>query len=192
MATNRRMGPRDSEGSIALLDATERVMVNEGYAAVSSRRVAEEAGVKQPLVYYYFQTIDDLLLATFRRRTERALARLKATLDSEHPLRTLWDLSNEMSGARLSAEFMALANHHPGIMAEVVRYIEQSRAIEAEALSRLLPGSRADLTPSAMSLVITSISQTLARESAAGISAGHDDVRSWVADLLARFDPPQP
>ena len=192
MASNRRMGPRDSETSNALLDATESVMRNEGYGAVSSRRIAEEAGVKQPLVYYYFQTIDDLLLATFRRRTERALARLKITLASDQPLRTLWEASSNLSVARLSAEFMALANHHPGIMAEVVRYIEQSRAMETEALERLFPKSAdgADqLSPAAISLLITSLSQTLARESVAGISAGHDDIRAFVERLLARFDP---
>ena len=50
----RRMGPSDSETSNALLDATERVLRNDGYGAVSSRRVAEEAGLKQQLVYYYF------------------------------------------------------------------------------------------------------------------------------------------
>ena len=65
MKPARRMGPETSETRMALLDATERVLRSEGYAAVSSRRIAQEAGLKQQLVYYYFHTMDELLLATF-------------------------------------------------------------------------------------------------------------------------------
>ena len=43
MASKRRMGPQDSETSAALLDAVEHVLREEGYAAASSRRVAEVA-----------------------------------------------------------------------------------------------------------------------------------------------------
>ena len=86
MASNRRMGPQDSATSNALLDATERVLRNEGYGAATSRRIAAEAGVKQQLVYYYFRTMDELLLATFKRRTERALERLADDVASDKPI----------------------------------------------------------------------------------------------------------
>jgi len=192
MKPARRMGPATSETRMAMLDATERVLRMEGYAAVSSRRIAEEAGLKQQLVYYYFHTMDELLLATFRRRTERALVRLKATLDSEHPLRALWEMHSEMSAAGLSAEFMALANHHEGIRAEVARYMEEARALEAEALSRVLPASEMNashLTPTALSLAISSITQTLTREHETGINSGHDDMRAFIRWCLDRLDP---
>jgi AcrR family transcriptional regulator len=186
------MGPANSETRMAMLDATERLLRAEGYAAVSSRRIAQEAGLKQQLVYYYFHTMEELLLATFRRRTERAIERLKATIESEHPLRALWEMHSEMSVAGLSAEFMALANHHEGIRAEVVRYMEEARALEAEALSRLLPASKINgshLTPTALSLAISSITQTLAREHETGIESGHDDIRAFIGWCLDRLDP---
>jgi len=190
MKPARRMGPATSETRMALLDATERVLRSEGYAAVSSRRIAEQAGLKQQLVYYYFHTMDELLLATFQRRTERALERLKATLESEHPLRALWEMHSELSVAGLSAEFMALANHHEGIRAEVARYMEESRALEAAALSRVLPTSESThLTATALSLAISSLSQTLAREHETGITSGHDDIRAFIRWCLDRLDP---
>ena len=65
-----------------LLDAAERVMIAEGYAAVTSRRVAAEAGLKPQLVHYYFATMDDLFLAVFRRRAEVGLERQAAALAS--------------------------------------------------------------------------------------------------------------
>ena len=62
MATTRRMGTETSETRFRLLDITERVMIEDGYASVSSRRVAKDAGVTPALVHYYFATIDDLFL----------------------------------------------------------------------------------------------------------------------------------
>jgi hypothetical protein len=37
-------------------------MLDEGYAAVSSRRVAHRLGFNAALVYYYFENMDDLFL----------------------------------------------------------------------------------------------------------------------------------
>ena len=71
MATARRTGTETSKTRATLLDVTERLMRNEGYAAVSSRRVASEAGVTGALVHYYFPTLDDLFLAVFRRGAEK-------------------------------------------------------------------------------------------------------------------------
>jgi AcrR family transcriptional regulator len=118
LASSRRFGPRDSETSLAILDATEQVMRAEGYGAITSRRVAEEAGIRQGLVYYYYETMDEVLLACFQRRTAQALARYESEVRSERPVHAIWeDLTNTID-ARLVFEFVALANHHDGIRAE--------------------------------------------------------------------------
>jgi AcrR family transcriptional regulator len=75
MAAPRRTGTEGSKTRFLLLDTTERLILDEGYAAVTSRRVANEAGVTPPLVHYYFPTLDDLFLAVFRRRAEEQLER---------------------------------------------------------------------------------------------------------------------
>lgn len=43
-------------------------MLHKGYAAVTYRALAAEAGVTPALVQYYFPALDDLLVATIRRR----------------------------------------------------------------------------------------------------------------------------
>ena len=185
------MGPTDSATSNALLDATERVLRGEGYGAASSRRIAEEAGVKQQLVYYYFRTMDELLLATFRRRTERALARLELDAASEHPVRAIWNTLSNASDGKLSFEFMALANHHEGIRAEVARFVSESRRIEASAIARLQakPGLDAGpVTPAAVAFLLSSVSLMLGREAATGIDEGHHDVCALLEWALAKFD----
>ena len=74
MKTRRRGPVENSAMRDALIDATEQLIREEGYAAVSTRRIAAKAGVKGPLIHYYFNTIDDLYLAVFRRIADEGLA----------------------------------------------------------------------------------------------------------------------
>lgn len=190
MASNRRMGPRDSETSNALLDAAERVLRDEGYAAATSRRVAAEAGVKQQLVYYYFKTMDELLLATFKRRVERALTRLEQDIASDEPMQAIWKNLSAADG-KLSFEFVALANRHEGVRQEVARFMTESRRMEAAAIERqfkekgIVPGP---VSPSAAAFVMYSVALMLRREDATGITEGHADVMKlmeWVLKQLS-------
>lgn len=190
MASNRRMGPQDSATSNALLDATERVLRDEGYAAATSRRIAAEAGVKQQLVYYYFRTMDELLLAAFRRRVERALARLRENIASDEPIQAIWKALTSTVDGKLVFEFVALANHHDGIREEVARYMAESRRMEAEAIARQFKEQGIDagpVTPAAAAFLMYCVSLILRREAATGITEGHDDVLALMGWALKRL-----
>src|SRR5688500_14241647 len=114
----RRMGPPDASVRIKLLDATERVLARDGYPAVTSRNVGKEAGVDQKLVFYYFQNMEELAVATFRRRSEAFLVELEQLRESVSPVRALWALSSDRSG-RLVIEFMAMATRNEALREEV-------------------------------------------------------------------------
>src|SRR5256885_12375402 len=62
----------------ALLDASERLLVDLGYAGITTRRLAEEAGVNHGLVHYYFGSIEHVLVRTLERFTERLIERQRA------------------------------------------------------------------------------------------------------------------
>ena len=51
-------------------------MLEDGYAAVSSRSVAAAVGIQAPLVHYYFPTLDDLFVAVLERRAGRNVERM--------------------------------------------------------------------------------------------------------------------
>src|SRR5688572_20254593 len=104
---NRRMGPAGSQIWHAMLDGAEDILRDEGHAALTSRRIADRVGVKQRLVYYYFHTMDDLIVAMFRRSSERDLQRLEVVSKSELPLRQIWDICYHSQDARLISEYMA-------------------------------------------------------------------------------------
>ena len=62
----------------ALLDAAERLLVEVGHAGITTRRLAEEAGVNHGLVHYYFGSMENLLVRDARalhRAADRAAAR---------------------------------------------------------------------------------------------------------------------
>jgi len=187
-------GRKGSEKRTLLLDTAEKLILDEGYAAVSTRRVALEAGVKPPLVHYYFRTTEDLLLAVYDRAAERAHQRALAALSAPEPLEAYWSLSKESAHSGLGTELYALANHRKLIRSEVARTGIANRTAEAEALSRVL-GDGIDpsvCSPMAMLVLLSGISRVLVMEEAIGITAGHDEVRALMEWLLVRVRRPEP
>jgi TetR/AcrR family transcriptional regulator len=182
-ASIRRIGATDSKTRALLVDAAERLMLDEGYAAVSSRRVANEAGLKPQLVHYYFRTMDDLFLSVLRRRAEETLERYARAVASDRPLRALWALTTDPRGAAFTMEFAALANHRKAIRAEIASYAERVRQMQIEALARVLDGAGlpADMWPPVIVLqAMTGIAQVIALEEALGITTGHDETLAFV------------
>lgn len=195
MTTARRIGAPDAKNRTVLLDAAERLMLEEGYAAVTSRRVAERAGLKPQLVHYYFRTMDDLYLAVFRRRADEGLAALDRALASPQPLWGLWRYDFDPGTATFSVEFAALASHRPELRTEVARYGERYREAERRALTEALARYGVDsaaVPPVVWAVFATSLSRVLVMEEALGMSTGHretlDFIEAWLRELEG--DPP--
>src|SRR5207248_5704599 len=79
----RRIGAPNSKTRAQLVDAAEQLLLEEGYAAVTSRRVGARAGLKPQLVHYYFRTMDDLFVEIFRRRADENFARFERALAAD-------------------------------------------------------------------------------------------------------------
>lgn len=190
MAVKRRMGPQNSASRDAMFDAVERILSDEGYAALSARRVAEVAGFNHQTVYYYFETMEELILGAFRRRVESSLTRLKAALASDEPLHAIWRLYSDSSNGRLNIEFNALAMKNEALRAEVVAYLETSRAMQEAALAPLLKGRGLPdaVAPLVPAMLILFVSNFLDREAALGVTKGHDDMQVFVDWCLRAFE----
>jgi AcrR family transcriptional regulator len=185
--STRRMGPVGSPNWHAMLDAAENILRDEGYAALTSRRIAEVIGVKQRLVYYYFQTMEDLIVETFGRLSIRELERLRAAAASKRPIRDIWNICVHKGDARLITEFSALANRVPGLRKEVVRFIEESRDIQVAALSASIGRkSKQNKIPLVgLAMLATSLALSLTREEELGVSAGHKEILSLISEFVA-------
>ena len=190
-APTRRIGAPDSKTRLRLVDAAERLLVQEGYAAVTSRRVGAEAGLKPQLVHYYFRTMDDLFLEVFRRRADENFARFEQAAAADGSLRALWELNADPRGAAFNIEFVALANHRKAIRAEIARYAKRWRSVQRDALTAALAAygvDADDLPPEAALLLMTGLAQVLALEKALGVTSGHAAALAFVDRTIAALE----
>jgi TetR/AcrR family transcriptional regulator len=187
----RRLGADDAVNRRALLNAAQQLMVEDGYAAVTTRRVAAKAGLKPQLVHYYFQSMDDLLLELVRRATARSREAFARALASPKPLRALWELMSDPHVTTLTIEMMALANHRKAVRNELAVGTRRLRRMQVDALSELL--HRAGVTnevvrPDALMVVMASVSRVLVTEKALGVSMGHKSTLALVEHFLANLE----
>jgi len=194
MAAERNGGNDNSKTRDAILDATESIMREQGYAAVSSRRVAEQAGLKSQLVHYHFGTMDDLFLALFQRAGAAYFERHVQAMTSDDPLRALWELITDRTGMELIFEFMALSNHRKPIRAEMARSNQRTRTLQAALLTKALEqrGITPDVCPAnVLSVLMSGVALALVSENAIGNSIGHADTLSFVERLMQKTTPPR-
>ncbi|HEX8055787.1 MAG TPA: helix-turn-helix domain-containing protein [Novosphingobium sp.] len=188
----RRVGAENSATRALILDATEQLIRDEGYASVSTRRVAAKAGLKPSLVHYYFTTTDDLLLAMSRRGAEESDRMIEAALRADDPVRALWAFLVDQSRIAIALEFMAMANHRSAIRAHMAEHCEAMRRREEAIFARIL-GERlaaaGEIAPAGLSLVLAGIGRALVMEGGLGVTAGHDEARAFVEQWLDRLAP---
>jgi TetR/AcrR family transcriptional regulator of autoinduction and epiphytic fitness len=192
VAGTRKPRGADVNARQRLIDATAKIMRDEGYAAATSRRVAAEAGVKQALVYYYFPTMDDLFVEVLRSGAEASLERMREALNNDDPLAALWAINSDLRATSLNTEFMALANHRKAIRAELKAYAERVRDIETAAVAVALRARGVDLDefpPIAVSMLIAQTARSLCNEEAVGVTLGHDAMRAFMERRLGLPSP---
>lgn len=188
----RRVGAENSATRALILDATEQLIREEGYAAVSTRRVAAKAGLKPSLVHYYFTTTDDLLLAMSRRGAEESDRMIEEAMRSEDPLRALWRYLTDPSRIAVALEFMAMANHRKAVRTHMAEHCEEMRRREVDIFTRVLGERLAGpdgVPPAGLSLVLAGIGRALVMEGGLGVTAGHDEARAFVEQWLDKLVP---
>ncbi|MCK9564178.1 MAG: TetR/AcrR family transcriptional regulator [Bacteroidales bacterium] len=165
-------------------------MLEEGYAAVSARRVAKEAGLKAPLVHYHFPTTDDLFLAVFRRAVVQELDKLEEAELSSDSLLDIWHSYQNSERTALALEFMALANHRKAIRDEIAAYTVKARQHRAKVLATLLDTDAIDpksCSTAGLAVLMLGVARTLVLERGLGISLGHDDANQFVEWWLEKL-----
>ena len=163
-------------------------MMRDGYAAVTSRRVEAEAGLK---LHYHFGTLDELFIAVVRRHGERTVARLADALASSEPLRAWWRLVSEPRGNTLLVELTAAGNHRPAMQAEVAAFAREVRRMQIEALDSILDEYGIDrdaFTPALVAAAIQGLAFVMAHDQVAGFDTSHDAASSAMARLVDRLE----
>src|SRR5918994_2681174 len=94
-----------AETKEAFLDAAERLLIQIGYAGITTRRLAEEAGANHGLVHYYFGSMEELFVQVLERFTERLIGRQRAMYESDAPFIEKWRTAMRFLEADLAAGY---------------------------------------------------------------------------------------
>jgi AcrR family transcriptional regulator len=191
--TGRRVGSSTSKTRATIVENTEQLMLEDGYASVTYRSVAARAGVTAGLVQYYFPSLDDLFLAVLRRGTDRIVDELHRLSEAARPLHAIWEYVSNPRAAAFIVEFMAVANHRKAISDELGAGGERVRRAQLDALAdRWHPIDIAgeEVPPAGLLFALTALGRMARLEEAFGTHAGHDETIALVQRLLDAVEPP--
>ncbi len=192
MRPEREDSEKSAKVRAAILDATEEIMKEAGYAAVSSRKVERQAGLKSQLVHYYFGTMDDLFAAVWQRYDDRFLENQARVLASDRPLRALWERSIDPETTTLRHEFIALANHRKTIRELVARSTKRILNMQVAAISELF--ERHEIKPPYISPVVlvqlfSFVSRSLITQRNLGLSEDdHAEIIQFIDQTIANIE----
>jgi AcrR family transcriptional regulator len=187
-AAARRPRAATAEKRARILDAAEQIMLKDGYAAVTSRRVEAEAGIK---LHYHFGSLDDLFVAVFRRRAERSVERMREALASDEPLRAWWALASDPRGTALLVELTAAANHRVLLQAEVAEFARDVRRVEMETLAAILDDygvDQSELPPALVAAAVQGIALVVVQDEVRGFDTASDEARAAMERLVDRLE----
>jgi AcrR family transcriptional regulator len=191
----RRIRRERSETITMIFAATRQLMLDEGYAAVTTRRVAKVAGLTSALVHYYFATTDDLIVALYRKASEDFHLALMDVANAERPIEALWALYTDAQISALGVEFMAMANHRKALQAELVRLGEHSRRLTEKIIAPAL--RRAGVDPAqfpdfGVTTLIQGVARTIVMDRGVGMSLGVADASAIMERLIGRLAAGEP
>ena len=178
------------------LDAAERLLVEVGYAAITTRRLAEAADANAGLVHYYFGSMEEVFLQVLERFTERLIARQRAMYASPAPYIEKWReamryLDDDRPYQKVWWELQAMAWNRPEFRERVAKVLaawsDAMRDAVAEALDRygLDDG---DLSTEAWVTLIVTMNEGIILERLSGITRGHDELLAGIDRWLASME----
>ncbi len=139
-----------------ILDAARRSLLSVGYGGLSTRQIAEDAGVPLSQIHYHFGSKRQLILALLDRENARLLERQTRLFRDEVPLWKQWEqacdfLEDDLASGyvRVLQEMMAAGWSDPEVALAVRRdlrgWYELLTDVAERALDRL--GALGPFTP---------------------------------------------
>jgi AcrR family transcriptional regulator len=170
----------------ALLDAAERLLVEVGYAGITTRRLADEAGVNHGLVHYYFGSNENLLVRALERFTERLIDRQRQLYASDVPFVDTWRtamrflMADDLAYEKVWLELQALGWNDPVLRERLVRVNAEWRAVLAEAFEEPRRALGVDMPLEALVSLVMTFNLGIIVERLGGIETGHAELLDWI------------
>ncbi|WP_296666316.1 TetR/AcrR family transcriptional regulator [Demequina sp.] len=91
-----------------ILEASRELVVTHGYATLSTRKVAELAGVPLSQIHYHFGSKGQLVLATLDAENRRLVDRQAAMYASDEPFSRQWAVACDYLEADLASGYVRI------------------------------------------------------------------------------------
>ena len=175
----------------ALLDAAERLLVDVGHAGITTRRLAEEAGVNHGLVHYYFGSNENLLVRALERFTERLLVRQRELYAADLPFVEKWRtamrylVSEDVTYEKVWLELQALAWNKPDLRARLAHVNDEWRAVLTEAFAEPHRELGIPMPLEALVALVMTFNIGIIVERLGGIDTGHMELLDWIDGWLS-------
>ena len=191
MTHNATKTSNRSQAEEALLDAAERLLVDVGYARITTRRLADEAGVNHGLVHYYFGSNENLLVRALERFTERLIERQRELYAAEVPFVEKWRtamrylVSEDFTYEKIWLELQALAWNNDDLRARLALVNAEWRAVLTEAFEAPHRELDIDMPLEALVSLVITFNVGIMVERLGGIESGHADLLEWIDQWLS-------
>jgi AcrR family transcriptional regulator len=176
----------------ALLDAAERLLADAGYAGITTRRLAKEAGINHGLVHYYFGSNENLLVHALERFTSRLIARQRELYEDDSvPFADKWRtamrylVSEDVRYEKIWLELQALSWNNPDIKARLARVNAEWRAVLTEALEEPRRELAIPLPLEALVSLVMTFNLGIITERLGGIETGHRELLDWIEQWIS-------
>lgn len=173
--------------------------MREGYATITTRKLAAEAGANHGLVHYYFGSMEELLMQVLERFTDRILTRQRALYeDPATPFVDKWrkamnyiDVDLEAGYPKIWYELQALAWNKAEFRERLLSVHEQWDKVLGDAVTAAMREYGVDrrrYPPSAVSALVRTFNEGLLLERLNGYDNGHSALVKMIDGMLQRWE----
>ncbi len=155
--------PKDADAEQRILDAARTVFIRRGTAGARMQEIAEEAGVNQALLHYYFRSKDRLAERVFIESATRVFAALAPAVSADAPLETVIEqfvhryIDEVRKSPFIPGYVLAELHHHPERIPDLLARVTGSSAnsvgraalggLRARLAERVANGTMRDVSP---------------------------------------------
>jgi AcrR family transcriptional regulator len=187
----KKISEARQQTTIAFMDAAEHLLFEVGYAGVTTRAVAEAAGVNHGLVHYYFGSMEELLTQTLERFVDQLAEALEALYDDpDLTFADKWRLGSQFwveeptsRFPKILLELLAMGWNMPSLQPRIAEVHARFRAIFEHHFGQALReyGLGEDEFPlKVVVAAVTSFQLGLIVEGLSGVEEGHEQLLDWI------------
>jgi AcrR family transcriptional regulator len=189
------MSEARQQATVALMDAAEQLLYEAGYAGVTTRAVADAAGVNHGLVHYYFGSMDELLTQTLERFVDQLAHALEALYDD--PALTFaekWRLGAQFwveqptsRFPKILLELLAMGWNKPDLRARLTGVHARFRVIFERHFGQALRDYGLDEDAFPLKVIVaavTSFQLGLIVEGLSDVETGHKELLDWIQNWI--------